>query len=56
MHEVPDLGPINAERAQQAGPADKFLHHGELIRVATKYPIAKDYFTIKTLVTVEIIN
>jgi ATP phosphoribosyltransferase len=42
-----------------AGPASAkgLLHHGELIRVATKYPgIAKDYFYNKKHQTVEIIK
>jgi len=42
-----------------AGPRshEQFLKHGELIRVATKYPnIAKDYFYNKKHQTVEIIK
>ncbi len=42
-----------------AGPEDaaELLKHGELIRVATKYPrIAKDYFYNKKHQTVEIIK
>ncbi len=58
MYEVLDLG-FGKCRMCVAGPAsaDKFLHHGELIRVATKYPnIAKDYFYNKKHQTVEIIK
>lgn len=58
MYEVVDLG-IGKCRMCVAGPASsrEFLQHGELIRVATKYPnIAKDYFYNKKHQTVEIIK
>lgn len=58
MYEVLDLG-LGKCRMCVAGPkeAEKLLHSGELIRVATKYPhIAKDYFYNKKHQTVEIIK
>lgn len=58
MYEVLDLG-MGKCRMCVAGPAEagERLHHGELIRVATKYPnIAKDYFYNKKHQTVEIIK
>jgi ATP phosphoribosyltransferase len=58
MYEVVDLG-IGKCRMCVAGPASakELLLHGELIRVATKYPnIAKDYFYNKKHQTVEIIK
>ncbi|SFR96140.1 ATP phosphoribosyltransferase [Anaeromicropila populeti] len=58
MYEVLDLGMAKC-RMCVAGPleAEKLLHSGELIRVATKYPhIAKDYFYNKKHQTVEIIK
>ncbi len=58
MYEVLDLG-LGKCRMCVAGPeeAREFLNHGELIRVATKYPnIAKDYFYNKKHQTVEIIK
>lgn len=58
MYEVLDLG-LGKCRMCVAGPksAGDLLHHGELIRVATKYPtIAKDYFYNKKHQTVEIIK
>ncbi|NLJ96868.1 MAG: ATP phosphoribosyltransferase [Clostridiales bacterium] len=58
MYEVLDLG-FGKCRMCVAGPeaASDLLHHGELIRVATKYPnIAKDYFYNKKHQTVEIIK
>jgi ATP phosphoribosyltransferase len=58
MYEVVDLG-IGRCRMCVAGPAAarELLQHGELIRVATKYPaIAKDYFYNKKHQTVEIIK
>lgn len=58
MYEVVDLG-LGKCRMCVAGPASarELLHHGELIRVATKYPnIAKDYFYNKKHQTVEIIK
>lgn len=58
MYEVVDLG-LGKCRMCVAGPkeAKKLLQHGELIRVATKYPnIAKDYFYNKKHQTVEIIK
>ncbi len=58
MFEVVDLG-MGKCRMCVAGPAsaEKLLQHGELIRVATKYPnIAKDYFYNKKHQTVEIIK
>lgn len=58
MYEVLDLG-IGKCRMCVAGPASagELLGHGELIRVATKYPnIAKDYFYNKKHQTVEIIK
>ncbi|BBF42261.1 ATP phosphoribosyltransferase [Lachnospiraceae bacterium KM106-2] len=57
MYEVLDLG-IGKCKMCVAGPkeAKGLLSHGELIRVATKYPnIAKDYFYHKKHQTVEII-
>jgi len=58
MYEVVDLG-IGRCRMCVAGPAaaKDLLQHGQLIRVATKYPaIAKDYFYNKKHQTVEIIK
>lgn len=58
MYEVLDLG-LGKCRMCVAGPASAgdLLQHGELIRVATKYPnIAKDYFYNKKHQTVEIIK
>ena len=58
MFEVVDLG-LGKCRMCVAGPssAKELLKHGELIRVATKYPgIAKDYFYNKKHQTVEIIK
>jgi ATP phosphoribosyltransferase len=58
MYEVIDLG-LGRCRMCVAGPASarELLQHGELIRVATKYPnIAKDYFYNKKHQTVEIIK
>lgn len=58
LYEVIDLG-IGKCRMCVAGPASarELLQHGELIRVATKYPgIAKDYFYNKKHQTVEIIK
>lgn len=58
MFEVVDLG-LGKCRMCVAGPASarELLKHGELIRVATKYPnIAKDYFYNKKHQTVEIIK
>lgn len=58
LYEVVDLG-LGKCRMCVAGPASakELLHHGELIRVATKYPnIAKDYFYNKKHQTVEIIK
>lgn len=58
MYEVVDLG-LGKCRMCVAGPkeAKELLNHGELIRVATKYPnIAKDYFNNKKHQTVEIIK
>ena len=58
MYEVLDLK-IGKCRMCVAGPenAAELLKHGELIRVATKYPdIAKDYFYNKKHQTVEIIK
>lgn len=58
MYEVLDLG-LGKCRMCVAGPASaaELLKHGELIRVATKYPnIAKDYFYNKKHQTVEIIK
>ncbi|WP_029504103.1 ATP phosphoribosyltransferase [Lachnoclostridium phytofermentans] len=58
MYEVLDLN-LGKCRMCVAGPASakELLHHGELIRVATKYPnIAKDYFYNKKHQTVEIIK
>lgn len=58
LYEVLDLG-IGRCRMCVCGPesARDFLHHHELIRVATKYPaIAKDYFYNKKHQTVEIIK
>lgn len=58
MYEVLDLG-LGKCRMCVAGPtsAGELLKHGELIRVATKYPnIAKDYFYNKKHQTVEIIK
>ena len=57
LYEVIDLG-IGKCRMCVAGPASarELLQHGELIRVATKYPgIAKDYFYNKNHQTVVII-
>lgn len=58
MYEVLDLG-IGKCKMCVAGPSasKSLLHHGGLIRVATKYPnIAKDYFYNKKHQTVEIIK
>lgn len=58
MYEVLDLG-LGKCKMCVAGPssAQDLLQHGELIRVATKYPnIAKDYFYNKKHQTVEIIK
>ncbi|WFR54926.1 ATP phosphoribosyltransferase [Anaerocolumna sp. AGMB13025] len=58
LYEVIDLG-LGRCRMCVAGPkeAKELLQHGELIRVATKYPnIAKDYFYNKKHQTVEIIK
>jgi len=58
MYEVLDLN-LGKCKMCVAGPASaaELLHHGELIRVATKYPnIAKDYFYNKKHQTVEIIK
>lgn len=58
MYEVLDLG-LGKCKMCVAGPesARELLQHGELIRVATKYPnIAKDYFYNKKHQTVEIIK
>lgn len=58
MYEVIDLGMGKCNMCV-AGPKDsaELLKHGELIRVATKYPnIAKDYFYNKKHQTVEIIK
>lgn len=58
MYEVIDLG-LGKCKMCVAGPkeANQLLQHGELIRVATKYPnIAKDYFYNKKHQTVEIIK
>lgn len=58
MYEVIDLG-LGKCRMCVAGPSEaiSYLQHGELIRVATKYPnIAKDYFYNKKHQTVEIIK
>ena len=58
LYEVVDLG-LGKCRMCVAGPrsAKELLQHGELIRVATKYPnIAKDYFYNKKHQTVEIIK
>ena len=58
LYEVLDLG-LGKCRMCVAGPtsAKDLLTHGELIRVATKYPnIAKDYFYNKKHQTVEIIK
>lgn len=58
LYEVIDLG-LGKCRMCVAGPASAkdLLNHGELIRVATKYPnIAKDYFYNVKHQTVEIIK
>lgn len=58
MYEVMDLG-FGKCKMCVAGPkeAKELLKHGELIRVASKYPnIAKDYFYNKKHQTVEIIK
>ncbi len=58
LYEVLDLE-LGKCRMCVAGPAlaKKLLEHGDLIRVATKYPaIAKDYFYNKKHQTVEIIK
>ena len=58
LYEVADLR-IGTCKMCVAGPiqAKELLQHGELIRVATKYPnIAKDYFYKKKHQTVEIIK
>lgn len=58
LYEVLDLG-LGKCKMCVAGPQEAVarLHHGELIRVATKYPnIAKDYFFNKKHQTVEIIK
>lgn len=58
LYEVLDLG-FGACRMCVCGPesAREKLRHGELIRVASKYPnIAKDYFNNKKYQTVEMIK
>lgn len=58
LHEMLDLG-FGRCRMCVCGPksAKEKLQHGELIRVASKYPnIAKDYFYNKKFQTVEIIK
>ena len=58
LYEVMDLG-FGKCRMCVCGPASarEKLQHGELIRVASKYPhIAKDYFYYKKFQTVEIIK
>ena len=58
LYEVVDLG-LGKCKMCVAGPkeAKDLLEHGELIRVASKYPnIAKDYFYNKKGQTVEIIK
>ncbi|MCD8018892.1 MAG: ATP phosphoribosyltransferase [Clostridiales bacterium] len=58
LYEVMDLG-FGKCRMCVCGPASarEKLYHGELIRVASKYPhIAKDYFYNKKFQTVEIIK
>lgn len=58
LYEVLDLG-YGACRMCVCGPesARTFLNHGQLIRVATKYPnIAKDYFYNRKNQTVELIK
>lgn len=58
LHEMMDLG-FGRCRMCVCGPASakEKLQHGELIRVASKYPhIAKDYFYNKKFQTVEIIK
>ena len=58
MYEVLDLN-LGKCKMCVAGPkpAAELLRHGELIRVATKYPnVAKDYFYNKKHQTVEIIK
>lgn len=58
IYEVMDLG-IGRCRMCVAGPpeAEKLLKHGQIIRVATKYPhIAKDFFFNQKHQTVEIIK
>ena len=58
LYEVMDLG-FGKCRMCVCGPASarEKLQHGELIRVASKYPhIAKDYFYNKKFQTVEIIK
>lgn len=58
LYEVLDLGFGNCSMCV-CGPrsAQELLNHGQLIRVATKYPnIAKDYFYNKKHQTVEIIK
>ena len=58
LHEMMDLG-FGKCRMCVCGPASarEKLQHGELIRVASKYPnIAKDYFYNKKFQTVEIIK
>lgn len=58
LYEVVDLG-LGKCKMCVAGPkeAKELLEHGELIRVASKYPnIAKDYFYNKKGQTVEIIK
>ena len=58
LYEVMDLG-FGRCRMCVCGPASarEKLQHGELIRVASKYPhIAKDYFYNKKFQTVEIIK
>ncbi len=58
LYEVLDLGFGNCNMCV-CGPksAGELLNHGQLIRVATKYPhIAKDYFYNKRHQTVEIIK
>lgn len=58
LYEVIDLG-LGRCKMAVAGPMESkdLLEHGELIRVATKYPnIAKDYFYNRKGQTVEIIK
>ena len=56
LYEVMDLG-FGKCKMCVCGPEREKLQHGELIRVASKYPnIAKDYFYNKKFQTVEIIK